>query len=292
MTRRPRTLASLAVACLVLAASLAAQTPDRAAVPPRGDAASAARTVIPVQASLGDSVPSAWELRARSDSAYIALLERLNEQLGWRWNPINVTVTLMAGVVAVLGLVFAGGTVMAAVMLYRQSREFREQSELSIREHRAVLGAIVETWRRETDAAFQAKMAEYDKSIVDQQAKLDRLTGGSAEQREQLQRDIERLKRERDAASAMEMEKLGAAGPAPHGARRSQQLAPGAGLPFTGEFAVPGRRVTGFVGPERRFCTTCGQEFLLPEPPAGTGEHPVPGTREMFCTRCGARNRV
>jgi uncharacterized protein YukE len=273
---------------LTLAASLSAQAPDRAAASARPGA----RSVVPVQAPLGDSVPSSWELRAHSDSAYIALLERLNDQLGWRWNPINVTVTLMAAVVAVLGLVFAGGTVMAAVMLYRQSREFREQSELSIREHRAVLSAIVETWRRETDAAFEAKMAEYDQSINEQQAKLDRLTGGSTEQREQLQRDIDRLKRERDAASAIEMEKLGAAGTAAPAGRRSQQIATGGGLPFTGEFRVPGRRVTGFVGPERRFCTTCGQEFLLPEPPAGTGEHPVPGTREVFCTRCGARNRV
>jgi hypothetical protein len=47
--------------------------------------------------------------------------------------------------IAVLGLVFAGGTVVAGWLLYRQSREFRDKSEQSIREHRAILGAIVES---------------------------------------------------------------------------------------------------------------------------------------------------
>jgi DNA-directed RNA polymerase subunit RPC12/RpoP len=277
LRRVRRSLALLAVACLVTAPLLGAQAPRRPETAAPGTAPRS--RAAPPQA--GDTTRAAWVERFRSDSAYIALLEKLNDQLGWRWNPVNVTVTLMGVTVAVLGLLFAGGTVVAAWVLYRQSREFREQSEQSIREHRAILGAIVETWRRETDAAFQAKMAEYDKSIIEQQAKLDALTGASAEQREQVERDLERLKRERDAASASELEKLGAGG-----------AAGPAQLGFTGTFPVPGRRMTGFIAQERRYCVSCGQEFHVPEAPTGTAEHSTTGARDVFCPHCGARNRV
>ncbi len=271
MIRLPRTFPSLALACL-LAAPLAAQAARRSAPPAvaaaRPDSAAASR-------SPGPPAP-----RSPGDSAYVALLERVNAQVTQRWGPLDVTVTLMAVVVAVLGLLFAAGTVMAGWLLFRQSREFREQSEQSIREHRAVLGAIVETWRRETDAAFEAKMAEYDQSIADQQAKLDALTGASADQREQVERDLERLKRAREAASASELEKIGGAGAAPGLAA------------LTGTFPIPGRRLSGFMASERRHCTSCGREFPVPEPPTGTAEHAVPGTREVFCAHCGAKNRV
>jgi DNA-directed RNA polymerase subunit RPC12/RpoP len=218
----------------------------------------------------------------------------VNHQLSLRWGPLEVIATLMAVVVAVLGLVFAGGTVMAGWLLFRQSREFREQTEQSIREHRAVLAAIVESWRRETDAAFVAKMAEYDQSIVDQQAKLDALTDASAGQRAELERHIAHLKRERDAASAIELEKLGAAGAAGPalGGRRSQQLSAVPALGMTGAFASAARRPGGYVAPEHRHCTSCGQEFLVPESPGGTMELTTSGSREVYCSHCGARNLV
>jgi hypothetical protein len=276
LSRLPRLLAPLALACLASAWPPAAHDSLRSGTAVPGTAVQAA----PPPGAPATALPAQGAPRAALDSAYLALLEKVNDQLSLRWGPLEVVATLIAAVVAVLGLVFAGGTVMAGWLLYRQSREFREQSEQSIREHRAILGAIVETWRRETDAAFEAKMAEYDKSIVDQQAKLDALTGASAEQREQVERDIERLKRERDAASASELEKLGGAG-----------ATPGLGG-FTGTFSVPGRRMSGFLAAERHRCTTCGRELPLPELPAGTAEHAIPGTREVFCAHCGAKNRV
>jgi len=275
VTRLPRSLVPLALACLV-AAPLGAQAPRRAGTGAAGAQARAAPSPGALAAS-----PSGPAVRSPGDSAYIALLERVNDQVSLRWGPLDVTVTLMAAVVAVLGLLFAAGTVMAGWLLFRQSREFREQSEQSIREHRAVLAAIVETWRRDTDAAFEAKMAEYDQSIADQQAKLDRLTGASAEQRAQAERDLERLKRERSAASASELERLGAGG-----AGASAMAA------LTGTFPIPGRRLSGFMAADRRFCATCGREFPVPEPPAGTAEPAIPGTREVFCAHCGAKNRV
>lgn len=277
MSRLPRILhAWLALACLASAWPLAAHATPRSDTPALGRAVQAA----PPSGAPAATLPAQGAPRAAVDSAYLALLEKVNDQLSLRWGPLEAIATLMAVVVAVLGLVFAGGTVMAGWLLYRQSREFREQSEQSIREHRAILGAIVETWRRETDAAFEAKLAEYDKSIVEQQAKLHALTGASAEQREQVERDIERLKRERDAASASELEKIGGGG-----------ATPGLGG-FTGTFSVPGRRMSGYLAAERHRCTTCGREFPVPEAPAGTAEHALPGTREIFCAHCGAKNRV
>lgn len=277
MTRLPRLLSvSLALACVASAWTSGADATPRSGTPSLGAAVQA----TPPAGAPATAAPAQGAPRAAVDSAYLALLEKVNDQLSLRWGPLEVIATLMAAVVAVLGLVFAGGTVMAGWLLYRQSREFREQSEQSIREHRAILGAIVETWRRETDAAFEAKMAEYDKSIVEQQAKLHALTGASAEQREQVERDIERLKRERDAASASELEKIGGAAGAP-----------GLGG-FTGTFPVPGRRMSGFLAAERHFCTTCGREIPVPEAPPGTAEHAIPGTREIFCAHCGAKNRV
>lgn len=273
MRRPPRRLTLLALACLTSASLLLAQAPQRPAPHASSPGSPAASEAVAPATSAAHRTPA--------DSAYLALLQNVNQQLSLRWGPVDVIVTLMAVVVAVLGLVFAGGTVAAGWLLYRQSREFREQSEQSIREHRAILGAIVETWRRETDAAFEAKMAEYDQSILDQQAKLDALTGASAEQRAQVERDIQRLKRERDAASASELEKIGAAG-----------VAGATPLAFTGSFAVPGRRMTGFIASERRHCTSCGQEFLVPEAPPGTTEHSTSGAREVYCAHCGAKNRV
>ena len=284
MARFARRWALLLVSCLI-AGSLPAQTPRQATTVAHGAVAPAGPAATTVVAPAP---------RSRADSAYIAVLENVNQQLALRWGPVNVIVTLMAVVVAVLGLVFAGGTVMAGWLLYRQSSEFREQSEQSIREHRAILGAIVESWRRETDAAFAAKMAEYDQSIVEQQAKLDHLTGASAEQRAQVERDIERLKRERDAASAIELEKFGASGPAGpgHGGRHSQALAATAAADHGGPFAAVGKRMSSFGAPARRYCTSCGHELPIAELAVATMEHSITGTSEVVCTRCGARNQV
>jgi hypothetical protein len=285
MSRSLRSVTLLLVASLTSASLLAAQAP-------RSRTGAAAAAVSPAAAPGPTPLAPAIQ-RTSADSAYIAVLENVNQLLALRWGPVNVIVTLMAVVVAVLGLVFAGGTVMAGWLLYRQSREFREQSEQSIKEHRAILGAIVESWKRETDAAFAAKMAEYDQSIVEQQAKLDHLTGASAE-REQVERDIERLKRERDAASAGELEKLGAgAPPGPgHAGRRSQQFAASSAAGYGGALGAPGRRLSSFAVPERRYCTSCGNEFLLGEEPAGTMERSITGMREVYCTNCGAKNLV
>jgi hypothetical protein len=286
LSQSSRRVALLLLASLTTSALLAAQAPGRPTTGAQGAAAPAGAAV--------PASPYRAQQRSPADSAYIAVLENVNQQLALRWEPVNVIVTLMAVVVAVLGLVFAGGTVMAGWLLYRQSSEFREQSAQSIREHRAILGAIVESWRRETDAAFAAKMAEYDQSIVEQQAKLDHLTGASAEQRQQVERDIERLKRERDAASASELEKFGAAVAASplHAGRRSQQIAAPPALDLGASFAVPGKRMSSHSIPQRRFCTSCGEEFLLGEEPAGTMERSSTGTREVYCTNCGAKNHV
>jgi hypothetical protein len=285
MSRSSRSAALLLLASLTSASLLAAQAPGSGTAAPRQAIAPAA---APAPALHAPAIQ-----RTSADSAYIAVLENVNQLLALRWGPVNVIVTLMAVVVAVLGLVFAGGTVVAGWLLYRQSREFREQSEQSIREHRAILGAIVESWKRETDAAFAAKLAEYDAAIVEQQAKLDHLTGASAE-RQQVERDIERLKRERDAASAGELEKLGAAappGPA-HAGRRSQQFAPSPAMGYGGALGTPGRRPSSFSLPERRYCTACGEEFLVGEEPAGTMERSITGMREVYCTNCGAKHLV
>jgi hypothetical protein len=280
LSRSSRRVVLLALLFLTSAAFLSAQAPQRAGTVVRG--------AVPADGAAAQAAPGLVLQRAPADSAYIVLLEKLNDQLGWRWNPINVTVTLMAVVVAVLGLVFAGGTVVAGWLLFRQGREFREQSEQSIREHRAILGAIVESWRRETDAAFAAKMAEYDQSIVEQQAKLDHLTGASAEQRAQAERDLERLKRERDAASAGELEKIGGAGPAGpgHAGRRSQALS------ATPALGTPGIRLSSYAAPARRYCTSCGHELPVAEIAVATLEHSITGASEVVCTRCGARTLV
>jgi len=68
--------------------------------------------------------------------SYQDILEKTNSQLSLWWNPYGVLIGL-------LGVLFTVLTIIAAVIIYRQSREHKELIKESITKHETVLGQMI-----------------------------------------------------------------------------------------------------------------------------------------------------
>ena len=101
------------------------KTPRNSAVP-----APAPVPVSPSATRHGDSV------LARVDSHYVAILEKTNQQLSLWWNPYGIFV-------GALGALFTAGAVVAAYLIFRQSREYRATIDAAIADYRVVLDALL-----------------------------------------------------------------------------------------------------------------------------------------------------
>ena len=67
---------------------------------------------------------------------YQDILEKTNSQLSLWWNPYGVLIGL-------LGVLFTVLTIIAAVVIYRQSKEYKELIRESITKHETVLGQMI-----------------------------------------------------------------------------------------------------------------------------------------------------
>ena len=111
--------------------------------------------------------------RSTADSAYIALLERTNQQLGLWTNPYGVLIASLAALFTFL-------TIAAAFLLYRQSREHDQRIEKFLTKAQSVLDALVDQTKIQTSSA-----------IADLQQSLSKI--GPGEEKQKLEKRIDRL---------------------------------------------------------------------------------------------------
>ncbi|MBX2952316.1 MAG: hypothetical protein KF870_07410 [Leadbetterella sp.] len=75
-------------------------------------------------------VPVYSKIQADSlHQVYFEILKSTNEQLNNYWTPVNWSFTWLSILMAVLGLLFAGGSIWAGIFIYRQGADFRRERE-------------------------------------------------------------------------------------------------------------------------------------------------------------------
>jgi hypothetical protein len=144
-----------------------------------------------------------------ADSLYISLLERVNEQVSLSANP-------MAVLVSALGVLFTIGGIITAIALWRQSSDFRNQRDQTLREAgkqvEAALAAmrqegdkwiteakaILTTILEETKGQNELLQAELTNKINEATARADKTSG---EAKREVQQEIKRLKALRQSLS-------------------------------------------------------------------------------------------
>jgi len=97
--------------------------------------------------------------------AYIELLEKTNQQLSFWWTPWSV-------MLAFLSVLVGGGAILAAVLLFRQSRENREMVLEVVEEQLEVLARFVEEKNALVDLRLSEIRQEMDNASGEHLQKL------------------------------------------------------------------------------------------------------------------------
>jgi DNA-directed RNA polymerase subunit RPC12/RpoP len=196
---------------------------------------------------------------------YVNVLERTNQQLTEQVSSTGVLVTALGVSVAVVGVLFTVAAIVAALILFRQSRDYRTILDEEIAQYKRVLHA--------TTAERFAEMANKLEQIAAAREDLRAATDDT--ERKKIEERIAALEKERD---------------------KFFNLTPG----IYG-FQVPGRVSQwsamnpfnfgwgeSWLSPTSVTCSRCGAWFHPPAPGLLT-----PGTeREVRCPQCGEIKRM
>lgn len=122
---------------------------------------------------------------ATTTQLYITLLEKTNQQLSLWSNPYGVLVAVLSFLVAFLAIV-------AAFILYRQSREYREIYQKALKEYEFTLQENLKNTGIDAETKIQL--------FIDTKTKeFDALSGDSKKQAKKI---IDDLKKEKDSISS------------------------------------------------------------------------------------------
>lgn len=152
----------------------------------------------------------------------IELMEKTNNQMNLWYNPYAV-------IIGSLSLLFTIAAIVFAFIIYRQSKEYKDQIKSLINSYQTALKNLVEDW--------ESKIEKIDEQIEDYKTKM---ISASDEQKKEFEKEIDKLKKERDNATI--------------------PLRPGF-LPtqVSGSYNFPGMAGYHFVN-----CKNCGNTFSVP----------------------------
>lgn len=114
---------------------------------------------------------------------YNEILNKTNAQLSLWWNPYGV-------LIGSLGVLFTIMAIIFAIIIFRQSREYKEIIRKSIAEHGNVLDKMV----AEREKQFKIMEANYDKTLAEYQKKLKTAKEGEKKDIEAFIQTIEKQK--------------------------------------------------------------------------------------------------
>lgn len=127
-----------------------------------------------------------------TNSEYTQILEKTNAQLSLWWNPYGVFI-------AALGILFAILAILAAYLIYRQSKDYKDLLKTSIDEHRAALEKLI----GEKNNQFKLLESSLDKTILEYNQKLNSVTDENKAQITEFIRQLENQKEYIDAQTHM-----------------------------------------------------------------------------------------
>lgn len=114
---------------------------------------------------------------------YQQILEKTNSQLSLWWNPYGVFI-------AMLGVLFTVLAIVAAFVIYRQSKEYRDLIKNSLEEHKIALDKLI----NEKNNQLKIYDASLDKSIKEYTEQLKTVSKDSKEQIEKFITKLEEQK--------------------------------------------------------------------------------------------------
>jgi hypothetical protein len=153
------------------------QHPSKASAAP---VAPAAQVTAPVAAP----TQNLTQRETRAESLYISMLEKTNNQLSLWWNPYGV-------MVAALGALFAIMAIVAAVLLWRQSREHRELVKAMVEQSQALVAAYLE----EKNEQLEALRSRLEKQAATYKGAMEEATGDHRKSLEAAIAKVEGLQR-------------------------------------------------------------------------------------------------
>ncbi|MHB1864297.1 MAG: hypothetical protein ACYCVL_15190 [Gemmatimonadaceae bacterium] len=153
----------------------------------------------------------ARRLHPAGDSAYVALLEKTNQQLGLWSNPYAVMVATLAVLVAVLAIA-------AVALVYGQSSEFRKRNDDALAQFRTIVETFVAKAAERLDAQIVTARSEIAGAEKTQRATegLDRAAGDQRiVQLEARLRALDELRAQVDPAWLLQINPWAKPGPLP-----------------------------------------------------------------------------
>ena len=184
---------------------------------------------------------------------YISTLENTNQQLSLWFNPYGILIGSLAVLFALLAIV-------ATVLIYRQSKDYKEKLDTFVKGYQDIFDKLIKEW--------QARRDGIDKQIQDYQTQLAKTTG---QQKKTIEDAIEKLKAQKDSVS-------------------SQIATTVAAMPSSGAIAS----LLGYPTKQHHKCSQCGWGFMV-DPPYqssyGTSYQGLTGltmtSATVTCPKCG-----
>jgi DNA-directed RNA polymerase subunit RPC12/RpoP len=210
--------------------------------------------------------------RQALDSIYVRLLERTNQQLSLWWNPYGVMVAVLAALFAVLAIV-------AAFIIFRQSREYRSLITSSIVEYQGILNAFIKEKNHEVEVMSKQVSGAIERATKE-------LATATGAQKIEIQKEITALKEFKETLKPREQPAFGlpasdfsAIGIAP-GLQYSTAFTPGLG----------GWRLTAAGLTRSHTCVKCSKQYDPPAPDKSS--FMTIGGRPVTCPHCGNVERI
>lgn len=193
---------------------------------------------------------------------YLEILEKTNQQLSIWLNPYG----LMIGI---LTLIVAVGAIIVGIILWKNSKEQKEQTKLFFAGQRE----IIEERNNEAKKKLDEMEKKFDELIREYEKQLNSAT---KEGKEKIQEIIGDLKRERATLGAY--------------------LGPGTSNIYATPFSASVNSLFGSELSKEMVCTNCGKSFKYKES-VGVGLTNIGGVasvsfgeKKVFCVHCGTAN--
>jgi hypothetical protein len=119
---------------------------------------------------------------------YSQILEKTNNQLSLLYNPYGLFV-------AMLGVLFTVAAILVAIIIYRQSKEYKELIKKSYDEHNLAFEQLI----REKEKQMESLQLSFDKTISEYKMKLSTVEG---ERKTQIEKFIDELEVQKDFLSS------------------------------------------------------------------------------------------
>ena len=116
---------------------------------------------------------------------YLDILEKTNQQLSLWWNPYGV-------MIGALGVLFAVLAIVAAVLLFRQSREFRVLLDTTVNEYRQILDGFISDKNAQIDLMKEQVSTELGEAKT-------ALASATGEEQKRIAAVIDKLEKQQEA---------------------------------------------------------------------------------------------